>query len=87
METIKKIDKDTVEITEKKIIDLKPLRENKLNFETQANEITFLDWSKIKGLTEEMIYILQQENARRDELKSYFLEQARMKQEELNKYD
>ena len=88
VENYKKIG-DIVEITEikTKTINLKDLQNEIDELTLQANNLKFIDYFKIKGLTQEIIEVLEQENAKRDEQKSYFLEMARMKQEELDKYN
>jgi len=80
-----KIDENTVELISKKVIRLDVLRAEIEEFTNLANQIIFLEIDN--NLSEEIKEVLSNENARRDEQKSYFLEQARMKQEELAKYD
>jgi len=80
-----KIDENTVELISKKVIRLDILRAEVEEFVNQANQITFIEIDN--NLGEDIREVLSNENAKREEQKSYFLEQARMKQEELAKYD
>jgi len=82
-----KINKDTVEVITKTIIRLNVIKTEIQELEAQRDSIKFIDYSKIKGLTQEIIDVINEENARREEQKSYFNEQIRMKQELLSKYD
>jgi hypothetical protein len=80
-----KIDENTVELISKKVIRLDVLRAEIAELINQADQIIFIQIDN--NLGEDIREVLSNENARRDEQKSYFLEQARMKQEELAKYD
>ena len=80
-------DKDTKTITITKIINLKAIREEIISFQNLANEITFIDYSKIKGLTDDMKGVLDKENSERELIKADLLENKRIKQEELDSYD
>ena len=83
---IEKIDEDTRTITTTVIIDLKAIRTKITEYETLANEVKFIDYSKIKDLPKEIIEVLDKENSERNMIKADMLEQKRQKEQELESY-
>jgi len=81
---IVKIDENTVKVVSERIVDLNVIRHEIAESIALAESIEMVPTD---GLSGEVLDAVIAENSRRELDKSYLLEQARMKQEELNQYD
>ena len=80
-------EKDTVTVTTTKIIDLRAIRAEIASLDDMANDMKLIDYSGIRGLTDEIIEVLNEENQRRELIISDLSEDRRLKVEELASYD
>lgn len=78
-----RVDENTVKLVDETIVDLRELKQQVIDLTEMANNITFIE---LTNISEEVDGLIRLENAKRQEIKSHLLEQARIKQEELENY-